>query len=203
MKSYILTISAGQGPEECQRATYLVGKMLQDYLNQNQIKQEIINSHTGVVKNANHSIDILLQLKDVEILQEWIGTILWISASPFRPAHKRKNWYIQTTLAEMATLPQFNEHDVVFQTCRSSGPGGQNVNKVETAVRATHIPSGFHVVSNTARTQLENKKLCMIKMQMHFETLKENRTSELKKDQWSQHHLLERGNPIKTIKKQL
>ena len=74
-------------------------------------------------------------------ISEWAGTILWIAQSPYRKYHKRKNWFVGVAAFAMQELLQWDIKDVRLETCRSSGPGGQNVNKVETAVRGTHLPS--------------------------------------------------------------
>ena len=49
------------------------------------------------------------------------------------------------------------EEDVVLEFIRSPGPGGQNVNKVASAIRVTHLPTGLQVVASTYRDQLQNK----------------------------------------------
>eukprot|EP00929_Paragymnodinium_shiwhaense_P054722 TRINITY_DN27426_c0_g1_i1.p1 TRINITY_DN27426_c0_g1~~TRINITY_DN27426_c0_g1_i1.p1 ORF type:complete len:479 (-),score=156.94 TRINITY_DN27426_c0_g1_i1:204-1640(-) len=75
---------------------------------------------------------------------------------------------VHTSTATVAIMPTFededvdvNENDLDFQFCRSGGPGGQNVNKVETGVHCTHKPTGLHVKVTQERSQLMNKQLAI------------------------------------------
>lgn len=67
----------------------------------------------------------------------------------------------------MIELPESDEdllRECRFDTFRASGPGGQHVNKTETAVRLTHLPSGITVTAQAERSQYRNKQLCLQKL---------------------------------------
>lgn len=67
----------------------------------------------------------------------------------------------------MIELPESDEEllrQCRFDTFRASGPGGQHVNKTETAVRLTHLPSGITVTAQAERSQYRNKQLCLQKL---------------------------------------
>ena len=66
---------------------------------------------------------------------------------------------MKSSPARFNTGPEVLKHQVVVETYRSSGPGGQRKNKTETSVRLTHTPSGITVVATEHRSQAENRKL--------------------------------------------
>lgn len=132
-------------------------------------------------------------------LSELDGSIQWICQSPFRPHHKRKNWFIDISILK-EYKEQGKEDRIRYEVCHSRGKGGQNVNKVSTAVRAIHIPSGISVIAMEQRSQLQNKKLAYIRL---MEKLKEKASQErdaIEYQNWNEHNQLQRGNPIRIYK---
>ncbi|HWB20117.1 MAG TPA: PCRF domain-containing protein, partial [Phycisphaerales bacterium] len=111
------------------------------------------------------------------------GTHRLARVSPFNAQGKR-----QTSFATVDVTPEFEEKDVelnmqeleITPFVRASGPGGQNVNKVASAVRIVHIPTGFMVVSSTFRDQGQNRKQALSILQSKLEQLEEEkRAAEL------------------------
>ena len=132
------------------------------------------------------------------IVKDWQGTILWRSTkNPYRPTHKRCNWFVGISFFDEVKLPQIEESDIVYEACRSGGKGGQNVNKVETAVRATHIPTGLSVKCSDERSQSQNKSLARERLLLKLRQINEKNLAECQSRQWSNHDNLERGNPVK------
>lgn len=196
----IIQITSGRGPLECQ---WVVAKVLKHFLQEAKdynIDYEIIHRENGDENLTLKSVTLLLQSKNLnEFLSTWLGSICWIGKSTFRKLHKRSNWFIGVFELEGLEKINFNEKDIQFQTTRSQGSGGQNVNKVNTAVRATHIPTGQSVFVQDSRSQLENKKLSITRLK--GKVLEQNIIQLQKRMQetWNNHLNVQRGNPIRTF----
>jgi len=89
--------------------------------------------------------------------------------------------------------------DIKIDTFRSSGPGGQNVNKVETAIRITHLPTGIVVVSQTQRSQSQNRERAMAILRAKLaETEKEKALGQITSERKAQIGSAERVEKIRT-----
>jgi len=196
----LIQITSGRGSLECQ---WVVAKVLKAFLEEaknNNIDYEIIHRENCDENLTLKSVTLLLKSKNVnEFLKNWLGSICWIGKSTFRKLHKRSNWFIGIFELEGLEKINFNEKDIQFQTTRSQGSGGQNVNKVNTAVRATHIPTGQSIFVQDTRSQLENKKLSIERLK---EKVLEQNIIQLQKrmqETWNNHLQVQRGNPIRTF----
>ena len=197
----IIQITSGRGPVEC---AWVVAQVLKRFLEETKmkgLKHIIIHREKGNLSGTVQSVTIRLAGENLEaFLATWLGTIQWIGISTFRKYHKRKNWFIGAfELKQMQTM-KVDEKDISFQTMRSTGPGGQNVNKVNSAVRAIHNLTGVQVVAMDSRSQHQNKKLAIARLkekvnEVNLEQLKSRMT-----DEWENHMNLQRGNPIRVFK---
>lgn len=195
MKKYI-QITAGRGPVECARAVALVARELIKAIPALQLADcEPHNQEGGCFMSMTLVTEEVISQS---FIQEWEGTILWRStANPYRPGHKRSNWFVGVHFFDDVELPRINESDIVYETCRSGGKGGQNVNKVETSVRAIHTPSGLSVKCSDERSQSQNKTLARERLLLKLRRQNDKAIAESQSRQWSNHDRLERGNPVK------
>ncbi|CAA7385868.1 peptide chain release factor H [Chryseobacterium fistulae] len=196
----LIQITSGRGPLECQ---WVVAKVLKVFLEEaknNNIEYEIIHREKGDENLTLKSVTILLKGKELsEFLKTWLGSVCWNGKSNFRKLHKRSNWFIGVFELEGLNKINFNEKDIQFQTTRSQGSGGQNVNKVNTAVRATHIPTGQSVFVQDSRSQLENKKLSIIRLKEKVMAIYIEQLEKRMQETWTNHLQVQRGNPSRTF----
>ena len=195
MKKYI-QLTAGRGPVECARAVTLVAReLVKDFPDAELIESEPHNT----VPDCYMSMLFLAETDTVRE-KEWNGTVLWRATSDrYRPGHPRKNWFVGVEFIEPVSLPVVSDKDIVYETMRSGGHGGQNVNKVETAVRATHLPTGISVRCSSQRSQSQNKEAARSLLLMKLQRLRNSATADFNADKWSRHTTLRRGNPVKTF----
>ena len=181
-------ISSGQGPAECGLAVGLF------YIQLQKEGRDIRLIQSVRAKGGKGYSSILFETE--EDMRELEGSVLWICRSPFRPKHRRKNWFIDVSVLEQLPDTQ-GDMKLRFETFRSKGKGGQHVNKVETGVRVIHVPTGISVVSTEARSQHMNKKLAMNRLCDILADMELDNRRREKELAWMEHTRLERGNPVR------
>ncbi|UTW56311.1 peptide chain release factor H [Kordiimonas sp. SCSIO 12610] len=191
-----LLISAGDGPRECEWVVYHLSCALSKEAESFGLKWRVVEGEDKPEKSR------LIQIKGdgaSTFARNVTGSVKWIGESPYRPHHKRKNWFVGVYELPMPeAVPELDTRDIKLQTMKASGPGGQHVNKTDSAVRATHMPTGLQVVSQAERSQHANKRLAILKLALKLAEQAELQTEAGKEAAWRKHHILERGNEVRT-----
>jgi peptide chain release factor len=202
-KTYI-QITSGRGPAECCRVVAKVVKKMVKEAGQQGICGEVMEQEAGEMKRTLLSAVLSLVGENIDaFLASWEGTVQWIAQSPYREFHKRKNWFVGVQRLPAFEESQWNENELHVQTLKASGPGGQHVNKTESAIRVTHIPSGISVTASGERSQLQNKKQAIERLKIKLAVREQERALAFEQANWQNHNELQRGNPVRIIKEEL
>jgi peptide chain release factor len=194
----MLQLSAGQGPNECQVAVQQALRRLCREAQSLNVAIEVLEE-SPTSYGLNSALLSLSGDRAQELARQWVGTIQWNCASPLRPTYPRKNWFIGVQAVELPkTVPADNS--IVFSTCKSSGKGGQHVNKTESAVHAKHIETGISVKVQTERSQFANKKLARELIAIKLVELSSKAAASHKQDAHTLHWNVERGNPVRVFR---
>ncbi len=183
-KSIIIEIRAGAGGEEAALFAGLLFRMYTKYAQRKGWKFKILDENRtelGGIKQVVFQIDG----QDAFSKMKYEGGVHRVQRVPKTEKGNR----IHTSTVSVAVLPiptltqiQLNPSDIKMDFFKASGPGGQYVNKRQTAVRITHLPSGMVVSSQTSRNLEDNKKaaLSILKAKL-FEKEKKEKESEQEK----------------------
>jgi len=173
----IVTIFAGAGGQDAEDWSRILFDMYQKYLEKQGLSSRVLhkneNDHGGY-RNITFSAE---GKKAYGTLKNESGVHRLVRISPFNAKKQR-----HTSFSMVEVVPKFPKHeiaippdDVKIEFSRSSGPGGQNVNKRETAVRVVHIPTGISVHSDGERSQAQNKEVALEILQGKLHKLSEEK----------------------------
>jgi peptide chain release factor len=201
-KELWLQITAGRGPVECAWAVMKVLEQIAKKARDENIDLKTLEVEPGPQPGTAISVLVSLtgEMNVEEFAGRWMGTVQWIVRSPFRPEHKRKNWFVGVDSILRADETSFHPADVKVETMRASGPGGQHVNRTESCVRVTHLPTGVQTIASEERSQHRNRKLVFARLRAKLQERDDKSQQHRRQSLWRAHSELERGNPIRTLR---
>lgn len=182
----LLSLYAGAGGVDAQDWAAMLLRMYQRYAQKKGWSFVLLHQSWGEQKGLKSASVEIKGADAYEYLKSESGVHRLIRISPFSAKKLRHTSFaLVEILPEIVTTEiKLNPNDLRFETFRSSGPGGQNVNKLETAVRVTHMPTGTSVAVQSERSQAQNKEKALrvlySKLVKKMETEKAKEISELK-----------------------
>ena len=179
----VVTIHSGTGGTDAQDWTEILLRMYLRWAADRGFETELIEASPGEEAGLKSATFTVSGENAYGILKAERGVHRLVRLSPFDAAHRRHTSFAQVIVSPFVAndlAVEIDDTELRIDTYRSSGAGGQHVNKTDSAVRITHLPTGIVVQCQNERSQLSNKQTAMrILMSRLVELEQEKREAEL------------------------
>lgn len=202
MPAIDLIVTSGGGPAECRIALSRCVDIISDRAGKLDCDCETLTVFEGDKHGPKSVILRLTGANREAVATEFVGALKFRFDSPVRRNHGRKNWFLSCSRIDIPEARDVapKEDEMVFETFRAGGPGGQHQNKTDSAVRVRHLPTGIAVVSRNERSQHQNKREAVLMLTRMLALADEARKDAGRKSLFMLSKDIERGNAVQTFK---
>jgi peptide chain release factor 2 len=197
----LVSIHAGAGGIDSQDWAEMLLRMYLRWAERNKMQVEILDESPGEEAGYKSVTVLISGRRAFGWLRSEHGVHRLVRLSPFDQAHRR-----HTSFALVEVIPEIEDdneieirpEDLKVDTYRSSGAGGQHVNKTSSAVRMTHLPTGIIVTCQNERSQIKNRDMALKVLRSRLAALREQQRAEQRQELKGERQSMEWGSQIRS-----